>query len=55
MAHEEQKLIIYEKGDLLYIFNWHCENSYTDYQIGTDCASDHFIVLESDAEQFGGF
>ena len=55
MAHEEQKLIVYEKGDLIYIFNFHCEASYTDYQLGTNWPTDHFIVLESDEERFGGF
>ena len=48
-------MIVYEKGDLLYIFNFHYENSYDGYQIGTRWKTDHFIVLESDEERFGGF
>jgi len=48
------KLIIYEKGDLLYIFNFHNSNSYDNYHVGTKWASDHFVVFESDEERFGG-
>lgn len=29
------KVIVYEKGDLLYIFNFHPTQSYQDYPIGT--------------------
>lgn len=49
------KLIIYEKGDLLFIFNFHCSNSYDNYHVGTKWSSDHFVVFESDEERFGGF
>ena len=45
------KLIIYEKGDLLYIFNFHNSNSYDNYHVGTKWASDHFVVFESDEER----
>lgn len=29
------KVIVYEKGDLLYIFNFHPTQSYQDFPIGT--------------------
>lgn len=48
------KVIVYEKGDLLYIFNFHPTQSYQDYPIGTLWQSDHFILFESDEERFGG-
>lgn len=51
---EEKKLIIYEKGDLVYIYNFHTNDSYEDYQVGTYWSSDHFILFESDEERFGG-
>lgn len=54
MSDEADKVIVYEKGDLLFIFNFHPTNSYQDYPIGTKWASDHFIVFESDEERFGG-
>jgi len=47
-------MIIYEKGDLLYIFNFHGNNSYDGYHVGTKWSSDHFVIFESDEERFGG-
>lgn len=32
--HEEDKVIVFEKGDLVFVFNFHCNNSYFDYRIG---------------------
>jgi 1,4-alpha-glucan branching enzyme len=55
LMHEDDKLIVYEKGDLVYIFNFHWEKSYEHYQIGTHWGTDHFMALESDMEEFGGF
>ena len=40
---------------MLFIFNFHPDKSYENYQIGTFWKSDHFIVYESDEERFGGF
>jgi 1,4-alpha-glucan branching enzyme len=54
MSSEQDKLIIYEKGDLLFIFNWHQSNSYENYSVGTKWQSDHFIVFDSDEARFGG-
>ena len=54
MAHEEDKVIVYEKGDLLFVFNFHHEKSYENFQIGTTWASDHFILYETDDARFGG-
>lgn len=48
------KVIVYEKGDLLFIFNFHPTQSYQDFPIGTFWQSDHFILFESDEDRFGG-
>ena len=32
--HEEDKVIVFEKGDLVFVFNFHCNNSYFDYRVG---------------------
>jgi 1,4-alpha-glucan branching enzyme len=55
LSHEEDKIIAYEKGELLFIFNFHPDKSYENYPIGTHWKSDHFVVFESDEERFGGF
>ena len=55
LAHEQDKVIVYEKGDLLFVFNWNGNRSHENYAVGTKWKSDHYIVYESDAEEFGGF
>lgn len=32
--HEEDKVIIFERGDLVFVFNFHWSNSYFDYRVG---------------------
>ena len=48
-------MIVYEKGDLVFIFNFHPSKSFESYTIGTWWKSDHYIVLDSDEERFGGY
>ncbi len=54
LTHEGDKLVVFERGDLIFVFNFHICNSYEHYKIGTMWASDHIIVLNSDCGQFGG-
>ena len=35
LAHEEDKVIVFEKGILLFVFNFHPTKSFTDYKVGT--------------------
>ncbi|KAJ3373775.1 alpha-1,4-glucan branching enzyme [Allomyces arbusculus] len=39
---------------LLFVFNFHPTNSYTDYPVGTDQPGTYRVVLDSDAKVFGG-
>uniref|UniRef100_A0A453C1R2 Alpha-amylase/branching enzyme C-terminal all beta domain-containing protein n=1 Tax=Aegilops tauschii subsp. strangulata TaxID=200361 RepID=A0A453C1R2_AEGTS len=32
--HEEDKVIVFEKGDLVFVFNFHWSSSYFDYRVG---------------------
>ena len=48
LAHEEDKLIVFEKGRLLFVFNFHTNKSFQDYKIGTLWNSDHIIAFDSD-------
>lgn len=52
--HEKDKLIVFEKGDLLFVFNFHPSTSFEHYRIGTKWNSEHIILLDSDQEEFGG-
>ncbi len=47
------KIIAFMRGDLLFLFNFHPVNSYTDY--GIPVKGKFRIVLDSDAPEFGGF
>jgi len=54
LQHEGDKMIVFEKGDLLFIFNFHHTKSYEHYKIGTHWSSEHIIIMDSDAKEFGG-
>lgn len=54
LLHEKDKLIAFEKGDLLFIFNFHPYQSFEHYRIGTKWSSEHIIVLDSDESKFDG-
>jgi 1,4-alpha-glucan branching enzyme len=51
---DKEKLLAFERGDLLFVFNFHYTKSFTDYKVGTKWASEHMIVLETDMESFSG-
>jgi 1,4-alpha-glucan branching enzyme len=54
LMHEKDKLIVFEKGDLVFIFNFHPYQSFEHYRIGTRWASEHKIILDTDESRFGG-
>lgn len=55
LKHEGDKVIVFERNGLLFIFNFHPTNSYTDYRVGVDAPGVYKIVLNSDRkEEFGG-
>jgi len=55
LIHEVDKLIIFEKGDLLFVFNFNVDQSFNYYRVGTKWSSNHLIVFNSDDKDFGGF
>lgn len=54
LTQEEQKLVIFERGGLLWVFNFHSTNSYTDYKVGTRWPFEHIVVLDTDEGRFLG-
>jgi Alpha amylase, C-terminal all-beta domain len=44
-----------QRGDLVFVFNFHPTNSYTDYRIGCFHPGPYKIALSSDEEPYGGF
>ncbi|RYR71322.1 hypothetical protein Ahy_A02g005593 isoform E [Arachis hypogaea] len=53
--NEGDKIIVFEKGNLVFVFNFHWTNSYSDYRVGCSKAGKYKIVLDSDDPLFGGF
>jgi 1,4-alpha-glucan branching enzyme len=47
-------MIVFEKDELLFIFNFHPTNSFSDYRIGTKFSGKLKVVLNSDAIELGG-
>ena len=52
--HEKDKVIVFEKGELLFVFNFHPTQSFENYKIGTKWGSEHRIILDSDEDKFFG-
>jgi len=48
------KVIVFERGELLFVFNFHPCNSYNDYGIGLSWNEPMRCVLDSDEARFGG-
>ncbi|KAL8135755.1 hypothetical protein AgCh_010397 [Apium graveolens] len=53
-ANNEDKVIVFERGDLIFIFNFHPESTYDGYKVGCDMPGIYRVALDSDALEFGG-
>ncbi len=51
--HSDNKLTIFERSGLLFAFNFHPQQSFTDYRIETEPGS-YKMLMDSDALQYGG-
>ncbi|KPV77968.1 glycoside hydrolase family 13 protein [Rhodotorula graminis WP1] len=54
LKNESDKVVVFERGNLLWVFNFHPTQSFTDYRVGTDWAGEYRVVLSSDDKEFGG-
>ena len=52
--HDEDKVIVFERGGLLWIFNLHTRKSFTDYKIGSGIAGPLCVLLNTDNPDFMG-
>lgn len=52
--HENDKIIVFERAGLVFVFNFHPTLSFTDYRIGTNKPGSYSFILCSDAAIFGG-
>ncbi|MBR6509375.1 MAG: alpha amylase C-terminal domain-containing protein [Clostridia bacterium] len=53
--HQDDKIIIYTKGDFVFAFNFHPEKSFEGYFVPVEFEGEYKVVLSSDEERFGGF
>lgn len=54
LTHEKDKVIIFERGMLIFVFNFHPTKSFEHYRVGTKWSYDHIIVLDTDELRFFG-
>ena len=54
-VHQEDKLIIFTKGEYVFIFNFNPQRSFDGYFIPVGIKGTYKVVLSSDDDQFGGF
>lgn len=53
-ADEENKTIVFERDNLIFVFNWG-QKSLPDYQIDVKNTGDYKIIFSTDEKRFGGF
>ena len=54
LANEKDKVIVFERAGLLFIFNFHPTRSYSDYRVGVDVAGKYHVALNTDNQKYGG-
>lgn len=55
MIHNDMKLLIYEKNNLYFIFNFHPVNSYEGLTVPILSEGEYKVVFNSDDNAFGGY
>jgi len=55
LKHEGDKVIVFERGGVVFVFNFHPTSSYTDYRIGIQQEGTYRTVLNTDSKEHGGF
>ncbi len=53
--HQDDKMLIYTKNDLVFIFNFHPTKSFDGYFVPVGSKGKYRVVLSSDDRKFGGF
>jgi 1,4-alpha-glucan branching enzyme len=53
--HEEDQVLAYERGGLVFVFNFSPDREYRDYAIPVSQGVDHYVLFTSDDGRYGGF
>ncbi|KAH3668256.1 hypothetical protein OGAPHI_002010 [Ogataea philodendri] len=54
LKNEADKVIVFERNNKLFLFNFNPTQSFTDYRVGVEREGTYKIVLNSDRTEFGG-
>lgn len=54
LKHEGDKVLVFERHGLVFLFNFHHSQSFPDYKIGIDEPGEYRVVLDLDREEYGG-
>lgn len=52
--HQDDKVIVFERANLVFVINFHTSKSFPDYKIGVEEGGKYKVALDSDVEEFGG-
>lgn len=52
---EENRIMAFERGGLVFVFNWNSDRAIPDYLLPAPVAGEWKVLLDSDAADFGGF
>lgn len=52
--NDGDKVVVFERGGLVWAFNFHPHKSFSDYRIGTNMPGPYKAVLSSDDKEFMG-
>jgi len=55
LKHDVDKVVVFERAGVLFIFNFHPTQSFSDYRVGVEEPGEYQVVLSSDEKRFGGF
>jgi 1,4-alpha-glucan branching enzyme len=55
LKNETDKVLVFERAGLLWIFNFNPSKSFADYRVGVEESGTYRIVLDTDNSEFGGF
>ena len=53
--HEDDKVIAFERGGLVFVFNFSPNRDYSDYTIPVSHGTDHEVLFTSDDYRYGGY
>lgn len=54
LVHEDNKQLVYRRGPLVFVFNFHPTRSYSDWRIPVPDPADYQVILDTDHKSFEG-